>query len=118
MSLAAQEGAPLRRLLDQRAETGDPASLAAAFFDQVRAIIDTPWALVVGQDFLFPETRGDPPPNLAQTTAFGQALLHLAAEDPEAHRLWQEVANLLKPSSVYAEPALIQRVIAKMGAPA
>jgi hypothetical protein len=40
--------------------------------------------------------------------------MQLAAEDPAVHKLIAEVQNLLKPRSVYLEPALMQRVVAKM----
>jgi hypothetical protein len=35
----------------------------------------------------------------------------LAAEDPDVHRLTAEVQHLLKPRSVYRDPALLQRVL-------
>ena len=42
------------------------------------------------------------------------ALTRLAAEDPAVHRLTIEVQHLLKPRSVYRDPKLIERVLAKM----
>ena len=37
-----------------------------------------------------------------------------AAEDPAIHKLTVEVQNLLKPRSVYRDPALVERLLAKM----
>jgi hypothetical protein len=48
------------------------------------------------------------------TLKFGIALTRLAAEDPAVHKLALEVQHLLKPRSVYRDPALVQRVLAKM----
>jgi hypothetical protein len=48
------------------------------------------------------------------TRNFGIALTRLAAEDPAVHKLTAEVQNLLKPRSVYRDPALVERVLAKM----
>ena len=110
MSVAAQEAVLLGDLLDE----GGLANLGQRFFARARGIIDTPWGVVVNSDFQFPDTRGEAPPNLAQAVAFGRALRALAAEDPEVHRLWNEVFNLLRPASEYAEPALVTRVLAKM----
>jgi hypothetical protein len=37
--------------------------------------------------------------------------MKLAADDPDFHRLIAEVQHLLKPRSVYRDPALLQRVL-------
>jgi hypothetical protein len=63
-------------------------------------------------DFAHPETRGARPANFQEMLKFALALGRLAAEDPEIHRLNAEVQHLLKPRSVYQEPALVQRVMA------
>jgi hypothetical protein len=65
-------------------------------------------------DFAFPNTRGQRPADFEMTRNFGIALTRLAAEDPAVHKLTAEVQNLLKPRSVYRDPALVQRVLAKM----
>jgi hypothetical protein len=49
------------------------------------------------------------------TLKFGIALTRLVAEDPAVHKLVVEVQHLLKPRSVYRDPELVQRVLAKMG---
>jgi hypothetical protein len=63
---------------------------------------------------VFPNTRGQRPPDFETTLKFGIALTRLAAEDPAVHKLTLEVQHLLKPRSVYREPTLVQRVLAKM----
>jgi len=55
-----------------------------------------------------------PTADIAATLKFGAALTRLAAEDPAVHRLTMEVQHLLKPRSVYRDPKLIERVLAKM----
>ena len=42
------------------------------------------------------------------------ALVKLAAQDPQVHRLLAEVSQLLKPNSALREPALAARVMALM----
>ena len=114
MSVAALEACLLRRLLDRPAEDGDPiATLAPAFFAEVQALIETPWSVAM-LDFAFPDTRGQRPADFETTLRFSRALMQLAAEDPEVHKLTAEVQNLLKPRSVYRDPNLMQRVFAKM----
>jgi 2-polyprenyl-6-methoxyphenol hydroxylase-like FAD-dependent oxidoreductase len=114
MSVAAMEACLLRRLLDRPAEDGDPiAALAPAFFAEVQALIETPWSVAM-LDFAFPDTRGQRPADFETTLRFSRALMQLAAEDPDIHRLTAEVQHLLKPRSVYRDPKLVQRVLAKM----
>jgi 2-polyprenyl-6-methoxyphenol hydroxylase-like FAD-dependent oxidoreductase len=113
MSVAALEACLLRSLLERLGD-GDPiAGLAPAFFAEVQALIETPWSVAI-LDFVFPDTRGQRPADFETTLRFGIALTRLAAEDPAVHKLTAEVQNLLKPRSVYRDPKLVERVLAKM----
>jgi 2-polyprenyl-6-methoxyphenol hydroxylase-like FAD-dependent oxidoreductase len=115
MSVAAQEARALDRLLGDLAAEPDPtAGLAAAFFARAAALIEAPWASAAIPDFVHPETRGKRPENLEQMLRYGLAMARLAARDPDVHRLTVEVQHLLKPRSVYQDPALVQRVLAVM----
>jgi hypothetical protein len=115
MSVAAMEARALDQLLAARAAEPDPlAGLAPAFFAAAAALIETPWASAAIPDFAHPETRGKRPENLAQMLAYSAAMARLAARDPDVHRLTAEVQNLLKPRSVYQDPALVERVLKVM----
>jgi 2-polyprenyl-6-methoxyphenol hydroxylase-like FAD-dependent oxidoreductase len=99
---------------DRLGGDSDPiAGLAPAFLAEVQTLIETPWSAAI-LDFVFPGTRGQRPADFEITLQFGIALTRLAAEDPDVHKLTAEVQNLLKPRSVYRDPALVQRVLAKM----
>ena len=114
MSVAALEAWLLQRLLVRLGGDSDPiAGLAPTFFAEAQALIETPWS-VATLDFVFPDTRGQRPTDFETTLKFGIALTRLAAEDPAVHKLTAEVQNLLRPRSVYRDPALVQRVLAKM----
>ena len=114
MSVAALEACLLRTLLERLGGDSNPiAGLAPAFFTEVQALIETPWSVAIF-DFAFPDTRGQRPVDFETTLKFGIALTRLAAEDADVHKLTAEVQNLLKPRSVYRDPALVQRVLAKM----
>jgi len=116
MSVAAQEACLLRQILGRLRNEDDPlAALASTFFAEVQQLIDTPWS-VATFDFAFPTTTGKRPADFETMLKFGAALMQLAAEDPAIHKLTAEVQNLLKPRSAYQEPALMQRVFAKMAA--
>jgi 2-polyprenyl-6-methoxyphenol hydroxylase-like FAD-dependent oxidoreductase len=114
MSVAALEASLLQRLLVRLEGDSDPiAGLAPTFFAEVQTLIETPWSVAI-LDFVFPDTRGQRPADFETTLKFGIALTRLAAEDPAVHKLTAEVQNLLKPRSVYRDPVLVQRVLAKM----
>ncbi|MDP9292281.1 MAG: FAD-dependent monooxygenase [Verrucomicrobiota bacterium] len=114
MSVAAQEACLLQRLLERSGGDDDPiAGLAPTFFADVQTLIETPWSVAI-LDFAFPNTRGQRPADFETTLKFGIALTRLAAEDPAVHKMTAEVQNLLRPRTVYREPALVQRVLAKM----
>jgi 2-polyprenyl-6-methoxyphenol hydroxylase-like FAD-dependent oxidoreductase len=114
MSVAALEACLLGRLLQRLGDEGDPiASLAPTFFAEVQPLLETPWS-VATLDFAFPDTRGQRPADFETTLKFGIALNQLAAEDPAVHKLTLEVQHLLKPRSVYRDPALLQRVLENM----
>ena len=116
MSVAAQEACVLRQLLATRVVDGDPlAGLGPAFFAEVQALIEAPWAMAAVPDFIHPETRGERPPDFEITLKFGIALTRLAARDPAVHTLIAEVQHLLKPRSVYRDPELVARVLSVMG---
>lgn len=114
MSVAALEACLLQRLLERKGGDSDPiAGLAPTFFAEVQTLIETPWSVAI-LDFVFPDTRGQRPADFETTLKFGIALTRLAAEDPAVHKLTVEVQHLLKPRNVYRDPALVQRVLAKM----
>jgi 2-polyprenyl-6-methoxyphenol hydroxylase-like FAD-dependent oxidoreductase len=114
MSVVALEACLLQRLLERLREDSAPiAALAPAFFAEMQALIETPWSVAM-LDLAFPNTRGQRPANFETTLKFGIALTRLAAEDPAVHKLAAEVQNLIRPRSAYRDPALVQRVLAKM----
>ncbi len=91
MSVAAQEAVVLGRLLNSRRDRADPLDgLAADYLSQIQALLEAPWATAQG-DFVFAETRGARPPDLEKRLRYGAALMRLAAEDPETHRIVMEV---------------------------
>jgi 2-polyprenyl-6-methoxyphenol hydroxylase-like FAD-dependent oxidoreductase len=111
MTVAAQEACLLRKLFAVPSPSGDPLQgLAKTFFEQIPTLVETPWN-VATFDFIHPATRGQRPADFDSRVQFAAALMRLAAEDPDVHRLNAEVQHLLKPRSVYRDPALVQRIL-------
>jgi len=118
MTVAAQEVAVLRRLLDERVGRSAPLDgLAQAFFAAIQNVLAAPWA-VAESDFMYEKTRGTRPADFAQRMKFSGALQRVAAEDADVHRLLTEVNHLLKPPTVLRDPQIVQKVSAQMSAPA
>ncbi|MBV8191073.1 MAG: hypothetical protein JO339_27790 [Alphaproteobacteria bacterium] len=111
MTVAAQEACLLRKLLAAPSLSGDPLQeLAKVFFKHVPSLVETPWN-VATFDFVHPATRGQRPADFDARVKFSAALMKLAAEDPDVHRLNAEVQHLLKPRSVYQDPVLLRRIL-------
>ena len=111
MSVAAQEACLLGQLLAARSSSGNSLQgLAKDFFEKIPALVETPWNVAIF-DFMHPATRGQRPADFESRIKFAAALTKLAALDPDVHRLTAEVQHLLKPRSVYREPAFLQRVL-------
>jgi 2-polyprenyl-6-methoxyphenol hydroxylase-like FAD-dependent oxidoreductase len=114
MTVAAMEASLVDRLLSRRAGEGDPlAGLATSYFAEVKELIEAPWS-VANLDLVYPETSGTRPSDFESTLKFGAGVIRLASRDPAVHKLFSEVQQLLKPSSLFREPDFVQRVEAVM----
>jgi len=118
MSVVAQEAGVLRQLLDARAGAGQPLDgLAQAFFAAIQDVLAAPWS-AAENDFIYPKTRGECPANFQQRLNYSGALMKVAAEDADVHRILFEVNNLVKPPSALRSPQIANRVAAVMAASA
>jgi 2-polyprenyl-6-methoxyphenol hydroxylase-like FAD-dependent oxidoreductase len=116
MSVAAQESCVLSSLLESRQRSVDPlAGLAEAFFREIQPLLEAPWAVAMN-DLVYPQTRGERPPDFEKKLQYMRALMRLAVEDPETDRILFEVRSLLRPQSALREPELASRVMSTMAA--
>ncbi len=114
MSVAAQEAHVLAYLLESRRGAVDPLDgLAEAFFTEIQPLLEAPWAVAMN-DLVYPQTRGERPPDFEKRLQYTRALMRLAAEDAEADRILFEVRALLRPWSALREPELASRVMSMM----
>jgi 2-polyprenyl-6-methoxyphenol hydroxylase-like FAD-dependent oxidoreductase len=114
MSVAAQEAHVLASVLESRRRLGDPlGGLAESFFAEIQPLLETPWAVAMA-DLVYPQTRGERPPDFEEKLQYTRALMRLAAEDAEADKILAEVRSLLKPPSALREPELGSRVMSMM----
>ena len=83
------------------------SSLKSSRFSKLHG--PAPWA-----DLVYPQTRGERPPDFERGLQYTRALMRLAAEDAETDRILFEVRALLRPWSALREPELASRVMAMM----
>lgn len=103
MSVAAQEAAALMEIMSARMGMENPLDdIAPEYFDRMAEILGAPWS-VAEADFVYPQTRGVRSPDVEERMRINRNLLRLAYDDPEMHRLWAEVTNLIKPASCLQE---------------
>ena len=115
LSVAALEAGALGEVL--AAAAAGEGTLDGAwrpFFRAVVDIVDTPWALAVVPDFVFPRTTGERPADLETSLRFGAALARAMARHADIHKLTGEVQHLLRPRSALMAPHVIERVMAEM----
>jgi 2-polyprenyl-6-methoxyphenol hydroxylase-like FAD-dependent oxidoreductase len=114
MSVAAQESCVLASLLKSRRGRVDPLDgLAEAFFSEIQPLLENPWAVAMA-DLVYPQTRGERPPDFEERLQYTHALMRLAAEDYETDKIVSEVRALLKPQSALREPELARRAMSMM----
>lgn len=111
MCVAAKEAVLLRELLDAQEH-----ELQTQFFAGLPAIISPAWSSSVA-DFAYPQTGGERPSDIAARLRFSAAIIQLAAREPDIHRLFVEVFNMLKPPSVFQDPPVRERILASMAEP-
>ena len=114
MSVALREA----RALDDCLEKGDGDDLAARFFAEASAIIESPWAIATGEDLRYPEVEGARPPGFGLISRYMARAHRAATRDPVVLRRFFEVASLLAPPTAMLSPGIAWRVlVGGVGAP-
>jgi len=114
ISVAAIEAIVLGQLLAKKVESSDPLDgLGRDFLAAIQETLEAPWSVAIS-DFGYAHTTGEPPSDLARRLQYSQALVRLAAQDADVHKLLVEVTQLLRPQSALREPAIAERIEALM----
>lgn len=115
MSVAALQVKVLQHLLAERtARDRGLDGLALPFFAKAAEVIATPWLLAASSDFLYPQTKGERPPDLEEGARYVAAVDALTRDDAEVHRLMIEGLHLAKPLSVLQEEPLRSRALQQL----
>jgi 2-polyprenyl-6-methoxyphenol hydroxylase-like FAD-dependent oxidoreductase len=109
MTVALQEADLLFDLL-RTSDENSLATLAPTFLAKAEVLIAAPWAMSAVPDFVYPDTTGERPADLADRLNFQRALGRLAVHDAEVYELLTEVRHVLKPLSLLDDPSIVERV--------
>lgn len=85
--------------------------LPARFNRNAARIIDAPWAIAVGADFLHPRTTGPKAPGTDLANRYTQRLVRATHRSLPLARTFNRVVNLVEPPTALARPS----VVAKLG---
>jgi hypothetical protein len=106
MSCAALQAVALQKVLAE-----GTADLARRFFAKAAKVVDTPWAIVVGDDLRMRETMGPRGIKVSFINWYISKLHRAAHRDPVAAEAFLRVANLLAPPPSILYPKITMRVL-------
>ena len=84
--------------------------LPARFHRSAAQIIDAPWAIAVGADFLHPRTVGPKPAATDLANRYTQRLVRATHRSVPLARTFNRVVNLVEPPTSLARPSVVARV--------
>ena len=115
MSVAALEARLLKQILSDQALKTDPLDgLATTFFAKSLALIEGSWNMSAVPDMIYPETRGERPPDFESQLRYNRALLQAAVRHASVQRTFTEVQQLLKPPSALQDPDIDKLIRAEL----
>jgi 2-polyprenyl-6-methoxyphenol hydroxylase-like FAD-dependent oxidoreductase len=106
MSVAAMEAKALDICLKKGMKR-----LSRRFFRQASRIIDTPWTIVTGEDFRFPQVDSPRPMGFRIVNRYLDRVHAVASFDPVVCKRFFMVANLLARPASLMTPGIIWRVL-------
>jgi len=110
MTIAALHAEILRDCLNDRPDSGDGwASLSRHYITEALAVSKAAWQGAANADFVYPETEGQRPPDLAEQQKIRHAVRELMETDALLHRDAIHVQQMLLPSEILARPEVLKK---------
>jgi 2-polyprenyl-6-methoxyphenol hydroxylase-like FAD-dependent oxidoreductase len=86
--------------------------LPRRFHRKAARIIDAPWAIAVGADFLHPKTQGPKARGTDLTNGYVLRVVKASHTSVPLARTFNQVLNLVEPTSSLARPSVVARLLA------
>jgi 2-polyprenyl-6-methoxyphenol hydroxylase-like FAD-dependent oxidoreductase len=114
MTACAMEALALRDCLERE---GGAGSLWRDFFKSAAEIVEGPWTIATGSDFMHPRVEGERAAGAKFRNWYFARLLQACGRDAEVTASLYEVLHLLKKPGVLFRPGIVGRVLARGGQP-
>jgi 2-polyprenyl-6-methoxyphenol hydroxylase-like FAD-dependent oxidoreductase len=111
MTSAAMQIEALDQILRAARKRDQLNGLAAEFFKRAAKIVDGPWQLAVGSDFMYPETEGPKPPATDFINRYIAKVHRATHTDTVVYGAFLKVINLIAPPSSLFRPQIVWRVL-------
>jgi hypothetical protein len=85
--------------------------IALEFFKRAAQIVDVPWQLAVGADFMYPKTEGPKPPGTDFINRYVTRLHRATHTDTVVYGAFLKVAHLIDLPSTLFRPQIVWRVL-------
>jgi len=108
MSSAAQQAKALENCLGRQALGS--SSLAHSFYRKAAKVVDNPWQIAVGGDFLHPSTTGPKPPGTDLVNRYVGKVQLASHVSPDVLTALTRVQNLLDPPPSLMRPSMMWKV--------
>jgi 2-polyprenyl-6-methoxyphenol hydroxylase-like FAD-dependent oxidoreductase len=109
MTVATLEAIELGRRLDRH---GAPsARMAGEYYKAAGKIINTPWQMSTGSDFMYPETVGPRPAGTDLLNRYVRQVMLASHVSPEVHSVILDVQHLLAPPAAIMSPVTMVRTL-------
>ena len=105
MSVAAAEAKALEESL-----AGGLARLPNRFYQRASKIINNPWTIATGEDFRFPQIKGQRPLGYRMTNKYMERVHAVASIDPAVCKSFFDVLNLFSSPASLVSPGNLWRV--------
>jgi 2-polyprenyl-6-methoxyphenol hydroxylase-like FAD-dependent oxidoreductase len=109
MTVATLEAIELGRRLDRHGRPS--ARMAGEYYKAAKKIIDTPWQMSTGSDFMYPETVGPRPAGTDLVNRYVRQVMLASHVSPEVHSVILDVQHLLAPPAAIMSPVTMVRTL-------
>jgi hypothetical protein len=107
MTSATLQAVSLDNLLQERPSL---QGISKPYFRKIAKVVDIPWQTAVGEDFRFPETKGEKAPGTDMINRYIDKVHRATHHDPVVGAAFLKVMNMMEPPTSLMSPRIMWRV--------